>query len=343
MRTLFPTGCVLRERERERGGRDAVALVADIGGTHTRCAIADDAGRFDGVRKFVNADFATPEALFRRYLDSTGASPREARIAIAAPVEGDPVRLTNRDWTFGAAALLDALEVARVSIINDFAAIACALPALSPSQYVALGGAPPNARRAQVALGAGTGFGMSVRLPVDGDSEVIVPTEFGHVTFSAGDAFEDGLAAFARAEHGGHCSVERILSGPGLALIHDYLHHAQGDARPRAAPADVVALAERGDASALEAVRHFFAMLAGACGNAALAITALGGVFVAGGMATRLQSLLDVDAFRTRFEAKGRFGALLSRCPLLLITEAEPALVGLARLTHSSFHPEAAI
>jgi glucokinase len=176
-------------------------------------------------------------------------------------------------------------------------------------------------------LGPGSGLGVAAVVPC-GTGWAAVSGEGGHVSLPAFDATEAAIIA----EHGdanGHCSAERLLSGPGLVRIHATLARLADTAVEALTPADITARAAAGDALAARCLEVFFALLGGVAGNLALTVGARGGVFVAGGIVPRVLAACESSALHERFCGKGRYRAHLERIPVSVITLEQPALVGL--------------
>lgn len=306
-------------------------LVGDIGGTYARFALGL-AGQRPGVpRRFACADYEGPEEAIRAFLADMDGSPAAAAIAVAAPVTGDAITMTNHPWRFSVERLRAGLGLARLEVVNDFTAIALALPRLGPDDLDKLGGGEPAAGAAMAVLGPGTGLGVSGLIP-GGGGWAAISGEGGHVDAAPWPGREAAVVERLRRRFG-HVSRERLLSGPGLVSI--YLSLAEIEGRPPTAtplPADVAAWAQEGDALAGEAAGMFSAMLGAAAGDLALTLGARGGVFIAGGVVPGLGAAFDRDAFRRRFAAKGRFAAYLEAIPSYLVTGPNPALIGLAAL-----------
>ncbi len=304
-----------------------VRLLVELGGTHTRCAIQTGPGRPQGMRVFRNEDFDALAPVLASYLGDTSVPrPDLAAIAIAAPVSGDRVELTNLGWTIDARALAQAFALNAVYLINDFTALALALPFLDASERMQIGGGAPQPRTAIAVIGPGTGLGVSGLVPA-GDSWVPLQSEGGHVTLAAADPADAEIIARLGKDLD-HVSAERVLSGPGLIALHRAIH---GEAAVPAGsrPESVNALAAEGNAAALATLDMFFAMLGTVAGNLALTLGARGGVFLGGGILPRMREQLLSSRFRQRFESKGRFRRYLSDIPVYLITADTPALIGL--------------
>ena len=301
-------------------------LLADIGGSKSRFALANSAGRPERVLVIENDTVADLEAAVARYLDETGARPRAATLAVAGPIDGEEVALTNRQWRFRHGEFARRFRFSQLRVVNDFEAIAWALPRLGPADTRVLGRPVAPRDGAKIVLGPGTGLGVAALVPADGRWQVVA-SEGGHASF--GPQAADEVEVFARLR--GEChtvSAETVLSGPGLVRLARVLD-------PRAAchePETIVASALAREPSALAATRLFVRLLGRFAGGMALTFKALGGVYITGGVACGLGPLLDEPPFRAAFEAHPPHERLLGSIPTLLITCEEPGLIGCAAL-----------
>jgi glucokinase len=304
----------------------ACVLLADIGGTNSRFALAGSDGRPEHIR--VHEHDASPdlEAAIAHYLDEVGARPDAAVLAVAGPIDGQEITLTNRGWRFHCGKLAQRFGLAGLRVVNDFEAIAWAIPRLDPADTRRLGG--PNVSRPgiKVVLGPGTGLGVAALVPV-GEGWQVIPSEGGHASF--GPQRADEIEAFNRlfAEHG-HVSAEMVISGPGLAR----LAHAIEPRAVRRSPEMVVADAFTGEPAALQAAELFVRFLGRFAGGLALTFKATGGVYLAGGVASRLGSLFDAEQFHAAFVAHPPYEALLKNIPCHMMRRTEPGLLGCAVL-----------
>ena len=311
-------------------------LLADIGGTNARFALARPGGIPERIETLPVAAHGSLEEAATAYLAAHGggARPVRAALAVAAPVTGDAVALTNHPWRFSQRALAGALGVTSVSVRNDFEALALALPHLQPGDLRPLGGgsgggdAVVHAPRA--VLGPGTGLGMAI-LVWSGGAWTAVAGEGGHVDFGPADDAEVELLRALLREFG-HASVERVLCGPGLVTLYAAAAARGGLSAPvDATPESVAAAANGGEAVAVAAVNAFSALLGAVAGDLALTAGARGGIYVAGGVVGALGTAFDAAGFRRRFEAKGRLAPYLAPIPAWHILHPNPALLGLAR------------
>ena len=305
-------------------------LVADIGGTNARFARVGADGRPYAERSLPGADFPGLTAAARAYLDATGGPrPVRAAVAVATPVTGDWIQFTNSDWSFSTEAARRELGLERLTILNDFTALALALPLLGPDERRTVGGGAAAPEAPIGLIGAGTGLGVS-GLVWSGERWIPLQTEGGHVTFAAADERKWAVGRILQRKFG-HVSPERLLSGPGLVNLHAALAELEGWPAEPLDPADIT---DRGLTGACPHCRDvldlFCGALGAAAGNLALTLGARGGVYIGGGIVPRLGDFFDRSAFRARFEAKGRFGGYLATIPTWVITAAHPALRGVA-------------
>lgn len=319
------------------------AVAADIGGTHARFAIATPGAggsiALSHEAKLKVADFASLETAFHAYRRQLGAAmPRRAAIAVAAPVEGELLKLTNNPWAISPARAAGQLGLDEVIFINDFAAVAYAVSACPAGQFEPIAGprAPLPANGAVTVVGPGTGLGVA--LLVTGAHARVVPTEGGHLDYAPLDSLEDRILAHLRERYR-RVSVERVVSGPGLGNIHGALAAIEGRAIAPHDDAALWAAALSGeDALARTAFDRWCMALGSVSGDLALAHGAQA-VVLAGGMLPRVRHLLCQSAFHARFVAKGRFEHRMSALPILHITHPEPGLLGAAAALFSKERP----
>jgi glucokinase len=312
---------------------DLVAV--DIGGTHARFAIASvDAGRVVSLGEPVTlrtVDYPSFVAAWRAFASrQDGRLPRAAALAIAAPVAADVISMVNNPWTIARATICEEIDVDRVLILNDFAAVAHAVAHL-PAEWLAhvTGPDAPLPREGTISiLGPGTGLGIA-HLWRGGGGYHVQPTEGGHMSFGPIDAIDDALLARLRERHG-RVSVERVVSGPAIVDIHAVLAAQAGEPAP---PREDKRLWELGlsgeDELAAAAIRHFCRQLGAVAGDVALAQGGAG-VVLAGGLGLRLRDVLPRSGFGSHFRAKGRFAELMAAMPVKLITHPQPGLFGAA-------------
>ena len=306
-------------------------LIADIGGTNVRFALVDEAGGIHDAAQMKCADYDSPVAAARSYLAlRPQARPAAAVFAVASPITGDRVAMTNHPWRFSIAESRDALGLDRFEVINDFAAVAHGLPAFTDEDKAIVNRGEPHDHAPIALMGPGTGLGVSALVPAGAGRWTVIAGEGGHATLPACDDREAGLISWLR-ERGGHVSAERLLSGPGLVAIHDALRAMMDLAPESVTPAELSRRAAQGEALAEDAYDLFFAMLGTVAGNVALVLGAKGGVVLAGGILPRVLPALLASRFMERFAAKGRFESYLRTIPVSVLTHPFPAFPGLAR------------
>jgi glucokinase len=304
-----------------------IRLLADIGGTNARFALAEAGGMPAEERHLQVRDFAEPSDAIDRFL--AGRRVSEAVIAVATPIESDEVRFTNSHWAFSIEALRRRHRFERLAVINDFVAQALAMPHLAPDEVEQIGGGAGAPDRPIGVLGPGTGLGVSGLIPGRG-SWTALATEGGHVSFAPGSPREQAVLDVLRQRFG-HVSNERVLSGQGLLNLAQALATVDDRTCAAGSPEDVSEQA-RDDRcpSCREAVALFSGVLGAAAGNLALVYGAQGGVFVAGGICLRLGPLFDRAAFRQRFEDKGRMRRYVEPIPVWLVLRRNTGLIGAA-------------
>lgn len=307
-------------------------LLGDIGGTHARFAVSlGDGPEFLSVLSV--ADFPTVEQAIAAFLEELPAKrrPSRAALACAGPVENGRVALTNSPWRVESDDLGRRFDLDHVILVNDFGAVAWALPVLQPEWLRPVGGGRRRRDRPAVVLGPGTGLGIATYVPTSAGGTVIVG-EGGHGTMPASDEREAAIIARLRAHHG-HVSAERVISGDGLVNLYETVADLEGRAVPPRTAAEVSDAALAGSCRVCRAALDMFCALLGSlAGNMALAMGANGGVYVAGGIVPRIVEHFAASDFRSRFEAKGRFRDYLREVPCYVILRPDPALLGLENL-----------
>ena len=306
-------------------------LVGDIGGSNTRLALANRRGRrvtLVRLERYVNAEAPGLAGLIRRFLADQPA-PVGACLAVAGPTDGRQVRLTNLDWAIDAEALAGEFGLP-CRLVNDFEAVAWGIDALEPSGQVALQAAVAQPGAVRLAIGPGTGLGVAFSLPGRPRSRPL-PGEGGHVGFAPTDDEQMALLRFLQGLHG-RVSVERILSGPGLASLYAFCREASGRPLKRArSPAEVTEAALAGqDAIAVWALRLFCRILGQTAGDLALAADCRGGVYLAGGIPPRIRLFLEGPDFLAGFRDKGRFSQRMEAMPVHLVLDPDIGLKGAA-------------
>jgi glucokinase len=310
-------------------------LLADVGGTNARFAWqAGPGGAIECVQTLACADHATLHDALAAYLDRCGLpAVRACAIAIANPVVGDQVSMTNHHWSFSIRELKARCGFERLLVLNDFTALALALPALRADEVAQVGGGAPQPASAIGLIGPGTGLGVSGLLPDGRGAWLPIQGEGGHATLAGTTPRETAVLERIGARHG-HVSAERAVCGQGLLDIRQALAEIDGTPATHGVmtSADVTQRALAGqDGACVEALELFCAFLGIAAGNLALTLGARGGVYIGGGIVPRLGAWFAASPFRARFEAKGRFSDYLAAIPVYVITTARsPAFLGAA-------------
>jgi glucokinase len=257
---------------------------------------------------------------------------------IATAVTGDTVSMTNHPWSFSIEDLRRSLGADRVRVLNDFEALAHAVPVLPAADLQAVGGGAAVPGATLAIIGPGTGLGVSGLVNDGSGGWRVVAGEGGHVTLAACNARESALLAVLR-ERFGHVSAERALSGPGLVNLYEAACLLDGETPSALQPAEVLTRSRPGaaehDTQCDEAVTTFAALLGTVAGNLALTLGARGGVFIGGGIVPRLGERFAALPFRSRFDDKGRFRSYVEAVPVWVITASAPALLGAARALDS--------
>jgi glucokinase len=308
-------------------------LIGDIGATNARFALVDGDGRIARTRVLACDDYATIEDALASYLgeDRLEPAPLEAALAVASPVTGDAITLTNHPWSFTVSGLRGHFALDRLLVVNDFTANALAMPHIPAGERVAVGGGTAVPDTPIGVLGPGSGLGVSGLVPTPA-GWVALRSEGGHATMAPADVRESAVLDRMRRRFD-HVSAERVLSGPGLVNLYNILAEIEG---VPAAPFTPAQIADRhigeSDPLAREALALFCAMLGTAAGNLALTLGARGGIYIAGGIVPRLGASFAESNFRRRFEAKGRFQPYLAAIPTYVVTHPIPAFLGLVSL-----------
>jgi glucokinase len=316
-------------------------LLADIGGTNARFAIYSGTAITE-AEVFSCAEFPSPAKAAEHYLwkhRDAHPRPKEAAFAIAGPITGDLVAMTNHVWRFSLAATKRELGLDHLFVMNDFTALAMAVPYLPRHELdtIGHGQAVPDAPIA--VIGPGTGLGVSGLLPTgthDARQWLALQGEGGHATMPAMNEREAAMLAQLRRRFT-HVSAERVISGPGLVNIYNALCALDGKVPEALEPPDITERALQGrDLLCREALDMMCAMLGTIAGNVVLTLGALGGVYIGGGIVPKLGRAFATSPFRDRFEDKGRYSDYLAAVPSYVIRTELPAFIGLA---HAFFTP----
>ena len=311
-------------------------LVADIGGTNARFALSapDEHGHpvLTLISEFAGAQFDSLGQAASHYLSQIDPRPCRSVMAVASRVIGDDIRLTNSPWSFSIKGLRQQLGLEAIEVINDYAAIALAIPHLPRNEleHIGVPTAPATVARAEqryAVMGPGTGLGVCGLLVRQGLA-VAIESEGGHIGFAPGSDYEIAILQYLMKRHA-RVSFERLLSGPGLQNLYAAVCAIEGKAASIGSPQWITDSAKLGsDACCLRAVALFCAVLGSFAGDVALMVGAWDGVYLGGGMTGVLLPWLLQGEFRSRFENKGRFGHLMQTIPTCAIAYPQPGLLG---------------
>ena len=309
---------------------DTLSLVADVGGTNTRVALAE--GRrvlADSIRRYRNAEHPGLESVLRAYVaEAGGVDCSGAAVAVAGPVRDGVGTMTNLDWTLDRPTLARATRAERTAILNDLQAQGHALGHIEPSCIrEILPGPKAGPHAAKLVVNVGTGFNAASVWDAE-QGRLVPPSECGHANLPVRDEAELRLCRFVETAHG-FPAIEDVLSGRGLERVHAWLGHEAGDPR-EAKAAEIVAGVASGDERARAAARVFVKILGTVCGNLSLIHLPFGGVFLVGGVARALRDHLNPYGFGESFRDKGRFAGFMRNFAVFMVEDDLAALTGLA-------------
>jgi glucokinase len=310
------------------------SVVADIGATNIRFARLTPEGNPGPIVKLSTSAFPDLKAALAHFLKLEGGPrPVWLGLAVAGPVHGDQVTLTNVPWQFSIRRLKKELNLERIAVVNDLESLALVLPHLNSEDAVPIGAEAGNGsiRAPMAVLCPGTGLGIAGLVPVDQGWRPIA-TEGGHTSLSPLTEKEMAVWQFLRERHG-RVSVERVLSGPGIVELYTALASLEGQEPGAVRPEDIVNLALDGESPlAVETLEIFCVWLGDVAGDVALMYVARGGIYLAGDILLTIFEILKRSQFRRRFENKGRGTAVVAHTPTYLISIESPVLLGCAYL-----------
>lgn len=320
--------------------RGELILAGDLGGTKTLLALAraDASGVAVVERRYESRAYPDFLTLLQAFLEEAGHPQIGAAVlAAAGPVSEGRCALTYLPWRLDAEALARVTGIARLEIVNDFAATARGVVQLPDSAFANLQAGQPQAQAPRVVLGAGTGLGVAALLPEPTGTWRVLAGEGGHIGLAPREEQEFALTRFLQAQHG-RASVERVLSGPGLVAVYEFLSEVagQGDDGLAGAPDAAAAVARRGleDARSLSrrALDLFVGVYGAFAGDLALLFMARGGVYLAGGIAPKVLPRLRHGPFLEAFHAKAEHAGLMNGFPIHVVLEERVALLGAAAI-----------
>lgn len=314
---------------------EGIALLADVGGTNARFALAAPDGSL--VKRDTVPTGAHPTFLDAAQAFLDGMSVKAAALAVAAAFgpKDDTVTLTNHPWTLKRSTLRAALHLDHLAVVNDFSALAHALPAFGPGDVDTIRAGTAAEAEPMLVLGPGTGLGCGILVPSDRGA-LAVPSEGGHMSVAA--CTDEEAMVLAHLRHAlGTISAEMVVSGPGLLRVHNALAAVRGADSPAADPAAVTARAAAQDTLARDAVAMMTGFLGTVAGDLSLATKARGGVYLAGGVLAQpvVREALSTGPFITRFHTKPPHASWMQAIPIHCITHPTPAFLGLSSLLGS--------
>jgi len=306
-----------------------INLVADIGGTNIRLGFFEKSEQAHSLKVYQCADFSSLSAVVQTYINELSLSDSNinACFAIACPVDNDLISMTNLPWTFSKNELKQTLSLNKLVLINDYTAIAHAVPQLTQDQKIKIGGGEALPNRPISICGPGTGLGVANVVPVN-DSWLALGGEGGHVDFAPIDEFEQKILSFLLTKYP-HVSYEQLLSGLGLEQIYQALLNIEQLELPLLSAKEISNNAITQQCDLCErSLAQFCKILGSFAGNLALTFASFGGVYIAGGIVPRFIEYFKNSEFRNRFESKGRFITFNSTIPTYVITESQPGILG---------------
>ncbi len=315
-----------------------MCLIADIGGTNARFAIVEEGGYMpQHERTLACSNYRSLVDAVLAYLDDVSQPmPETASLAIATPVSNDRIAMTNHIWDLSVEETRRTLGLRSLKVLNDFTALALALPYLNDEDYHQVGRGKAVEKQTLGVLGPGTGLGVSAAIYA-GDYWVPLQSEGGHVAYGPLNERETAVIDMIRQHHS-FISAETLVSGPGLVLLYESIAKCDGVKHELLSPEQISNQALNGlQTPAVEAVAMFCGILGAIAGNLALTLGARGGVFIGGGIVPRLGDYFSDSPFRTRFEDNSRFGQYLAGIPTYVICSKYPALTGAAIATKQEY------
>lgn len=314
-------------------------LVADIGGTNVRFAIAlineDNEIKLDNIKMFSTENWLYLEDAVNDYLSQVGKRPSRASIAFAGPVYDDEVSMTNGTWQFNQSELSSYLKMEEVKVMNDYCAYASSLPLLKGDQLIKIGDGDTTKNGNMVVLGPGTGLGVGALVSV-GDKWKAVASEGGHIGFSASSDLEKEIYKVIAGEFN-RVSTEELVSGRGISNIYYALGVINGTHKLKLSPAEINKMAtENNDPDSIQAIKIFSGMLGSFASDMAGTFNATGGVYLAGGVLPKLKKFFLDSEFRAKFEENEKL-PFVKNIETHLIMEEYPALFGAAAFYYGKF------
>jgi glucokinase len=325
-----------------------IVLAGDVGGTSTRLGLFSVENR--DVKKLVfekypNKRFDNLSEIIKLFLEANDAHPRAAAVGIAGPVFDGVCKATNLPWKIDVGPLSKAIGIGRTTIVNDFVAHAHGLDALHAKDIAVIQRGTYEGMENKALFGPGTGLGEAIVAHHGGDS-IVVPSEGGHQDFAPQDSIQVDLFNYLRAKFG-HVSNERILSGPGLMNVYEFMKKMK---YAKESPAIRKLMAAKGadkpaiimhnaskDRLCKKTTDVFFSVLGAEAGNLAMQAMAFGGVYIIGGLVKSNIGVMKKSPFLKAFRNKGRFSKMMSRFPVYVVRNEQLGIVGAAALASELF------
>ena len=319
-------------------------LVADLGGTNIRLAIcpakvsASQGVVLEHIESFRLDDYVSLSHIIDHYLSKTQVDVRACCFAIAGPINNGEVRMTNRDWVITTEGLREQLGIKHAALINDFAAIAQAVPFLSQSQLLNIGGGKAQRDAPVAVFGPGTGLGAAQLIPDHAGNYRVIATEGGHSGMAPGNELEVEIFRYWQ-QQGASISREFFVCGKGIERLFTAIYALENATEPPVLAAAEIqqkgcasdaASGDATDRAAAQAMSTFCELLGNAAGDQVLSTGARGGLVLAGGILPKFSDFLLASGFRERFETNAAMSAYLQQVPSRLVTEAQPGLIGAA-------------
>jgi len=307
--------------------RDNLILVADIGGTNSRLALGDRAGRLHNLRTIKNAEISDLREPLEAVIGSSGVT--DAVLAVAGPVDSDVVSLTNYSWKISRPMLMQALGLTRLTLINDFLAVAYAAPTIGDDDLLYLQGNSVGSRGNILVCGPGTGFGVAALIDSP-HGRVGISSEAGHAVLGAASRSEEII--FSRLRDGGEpLSIEAVLSGQGLSRLYEAMNDSPLSSE------DIMARLQAGDEKASKTVSLFLDIFGRVGGDLALTYNAMSGVFLTGGVGRALVQHYKLSPFVASFQNHPPYSERLAEVPVAVLLHEQPGLLGALQfgLAHS--------
>ncbi|MDH4395067.1 MAG: glucokinase [Limnobacter sp.] len=311
--------------------QSAYHLVGDVGGTHARLALLQgDSNQLVSIETRHCADFPSLQAAIHHYLEGQQVAHLEsACLALACPVNADRIQFTNNPWSFSREELRTEFNLKAIRLVNDFTAMALGMLHVPQDQLLSLTPQLQWTREVRAVIGPGTGLGFSALIPSQSDWQAL-STEGGHVAFAPRDELELEILRILMKRHNNRVSAERVLCGQGLVNIYSALAEIHRLDAVYSTPAEITQGAMKGDGLAKQALNRFCNMLGDYAGDMVLALGAMGGVYLCGGILPRIQDQFLASDFMAHFTNKGRFTEYLAGVPVALSLAEQPGLMGAA-------------